>query len=111
MIRPFLFACALACAPAAFAADPPPPPATVAAGQETVTLEVKGLVCDFCARSIEKVFLKKAKAQTVKVDLDSGRVDVLLKPGAALSDELAKKLITESGYNLVKVTRAKAGGA
>lgn len=104
MLRPLLIAAALALAPAALAAPPPPPAATVAAG-ETVTLEVKGLVCDFCARSIEKVFLKKAKAQAVKVDLDNGLVTVTMARAGALSDAQAKKLVTDSGYNLVKIVR------
>lgn len=110
MFRTLMIAAALGAAPAAFAA-PKQSAAPVAsvAGQETLSLEVKGLVCDFCARSVEKVFLRKGKAQAVKVDMDAGRIDVVLKPGAALSDEQAKKLITDSGYNLVKITRTKAG--
>jgi copper chaperone CopZ len=109
MLRTLMIATALVLAPTALAAPKQATTTAAVAGQETVSLEVKGLVCDFCARSIEKVFVKKANAQAVKVDLDTGRVDVLLKPGASLSDDLAKKLITDSGYNLVKITRSKAG--
>jgi copper chaperone CopZ len=105
MFRTLMIAAALVWAPAAMAAPPAPPAASVAAG-ETVTMEVKGLVCDFCARSLEKVFLKKAKASAVKVDLDHGLVTVVMPKPGALSDAQAKKLITDSGFNLVKITRA-----
>jgi copper chaperone CopZ len=105
MLRTLLMTAAIVLAPAAFAA-PPPPAAGAVSGGETVTMEVKGLVCDFCARSLEKVFLKKAKASAVKVDLDNGLVTVVTPKPGALSDAQAKKLITDSGFNLVKITRA-----
>jgi copper chaperone CopZ len=109
MFRTLMICAIVAFAPMSLAAPAPAPsPATALAAGETVTMEVKGLVCDFCARSLEKVFLKKAKAQTVKVDLDHGLVTVVMARAGALSDAQAKKLITDSGFNLVKITRVSA---
>jgi hypothetical protein len=106
MLRTLMMCAAMAFAPMSLASPAPPPaPSAAVAGGETVTMEVKGLVCDFCARSLEKVFLKKAKAQAVKVDLDNGLVTVVMARAGALTDAQAKKLITDSGFNLVKITR------
>jgi hypothetical protein len=67
MLRTLMMCAAMALAPMSLAA-PPPAPAAAVAGGETVTMEVKGLVCDFCARSLEKVFLKKARASCQKLE-------------------------------------------
>jgi hypothetical protein len=49
-----------------------------------------------------------SKAQAVKVDLDNGLVTVVMARAGALTDAQAKKLINDSGFNLVKITRAGA---
>ena len=36
----------------------------------TVYADVNGLVCDFCARALEKVFLKREAVESTDVDLD-----------------------------------------
>tara|TARA_E500000331_G_scaffold183724_1_gene176890 strand:- start:287 stop:535 length:249 start_codon:yes stop_codon:yes gene_type:complete len=36
----------------------------------TVYADVNGLVCDFCARALEKVFLKREAVESIDVDLD-----------------------------------------
>tara|TARA_R110001606_G_scaffold1933_4_gene7514 strand:- start:7325 stop:7738 length:414 start_codon:yes stop_codon:yes gene_type:complete len=80
--------------------------ATPAASGETVTARVNGLVCDFCAQSIRKVFGKQAAVETVKVDLDNGEVVLGMKKGQTLDDETVGKLIRKSGYALVEIKRA-----
>jgi copper chaperone CopZ len=80
--------------------------ATPAASGETVTARVNGLVCDFCAQSIRKVFGKQAAVETVKVDLDNGEVVLGMKKGQTLDDETVGELIRKSGYALVEIKRA-----
>lgn len=88
-----------AMAPADEASAPP------AASGETVTAKVNGLVCDFCAQSIRKVFGKQDAVESVWVDLDHGEVVLGLKAGMDLDDDTIGKLIRKSGYSLVDIER------
>lgn len=72
---------------------------------KTVTVDVNGLVCDFCARSIEKIFSKQAAVENVNVNLDDKIVTIGLKDGQELDDETITKLITDSGYDVEKISR------
>lgn len=94
-MKKFLIAALLAVAPlsAAYAA-------------QTVTVKVNGLVCDFCARSIESMMKKRADVEGVHVDLDKGEVHLKLKDGAKLDDPMLTKLITDSGYQVTGIDRS-----
>ena len=76
-----------------------------AACEDTINVKVSGLVCDFCARSLEKVFLKRGDVAGIKVDLGKGSVVVAMKPGLTIDDATLTKLITDSGYNVSAVQR------
>ena len=41
---------------------------------KTIKIGVEGMVCDFCAQSIQKVFLKQAGVEKVDVNLDIGKL-------------------------------------
>lgn len=93
--------------PVAFA-DQDTPSETAAAAKTMVTAKVNGMVCDFCARAVTKVFGKEEAVDTVHVDLDRGEIHVTLKAGADLSDERVSDLVKKSGYDLVSVERETA---
>lgn len=76
-----------------------------AASAQTVTAKVNGLVCDFCAQAVRKVFKKQEAVESVKVDLDNGKIVLGLKAGADMDDETIGKLIRKSGYSLVSIDR------
>lgn len=80
-------------------------PGAAAPGAEMVTVKVNGLVCDFCARSIEEMMKKRPDVAGVHVDLDKGEVHLNLKPGATLEDPALRKLITDSGYAVTAIVR------
>ena len=80
--------------------------AAIAASAQMVTVKVNGLVCDFCARSIEAMMKKRADVEGVHVDLDKGEVHLKLKADAALDDPTLKKLITDSGYKVTGIERS-----
>jgi copper chaperone CopZ len=84
--------------PADTGADP-------AASAQTITAKVNGLVCDFCAQAVRKVFKKQEAVESVKVDLDNGEIVLGLKAGADMDDETIGKLIRKSGYSLVSIDR------
>lgn len=70
---------------------------------DTINVSVNGLVCDFCARALEKVFSKQDAVSGIKVDLDKGLVTVTMKPNQTIDDETLTKLITDSGYNVTNI--------
>lgn len=76
------------------------------AAAETITANVNGMVCGFCAKSIEKTFSKMSAVQQVTVNLDKKIVTLVLKPKAVLADTDVTKKITDAGYTVVKITRA-----
>lgn len=78
-------------------------PALAAEQCDTLNLKVNGLVCDFCARSIEKTFSKREEVESVHVDLDNGNIHLKLKPGKTLDEATANQLVTDAGYNLTGV--------
>ncbi|MGE4313742.1 MAG: heavy-metal-associated domain-containing protein [Pseudobdellovibrionaceae bacterium] len=69
----------------------------------TVKVDVNGLVCDFCARSIEKVFKEQPAVEGVNVDLDTKVVTIDIKDGQMLDDAVTQKLITDAGYDVVAI--------
>jgi len=80
---------------------------TAAVSAETIRTTVNGMVCGFCATAIEKTFRKQPEVKTVNVDLKSRLVTVTTKEGQTLDDAKLKKLITNSGYSVVSIDRAK----
>ena len=81
---------------------------TAAVADTMITAKVNGMVCDFCARAVTKVFGKEDAVENVHVDLDSGEIHVTLKSGAELSDDRVAELVKKSGYDLVSVERETA---
>jgi copper chaperone CopZ len=80
-------------------------PAVATTGAQSVTVQVNGLVCDFCARSIEAMMKKRTDVSGVHVDLDKGEVHLALKPNAALDDPALTKMITDAGYSVTAISR------
>ena len=74
-------------------------------GCDSVNVNVNGLVCDFCARSIEKVFLREDAVSSISVDLDKGKIGIVMKQSQSLDDSVIEELIVNSGFNLVSIHR------
>jgi len=63
-------------------------------------VSVKGMVCDFCARGIEKTFLRDKSVKKIDVDLANGKVIIAyLKSKNINSDEIEKKILS-NGQNM-----------
>jgi len=58
---------------------------SISTGGPTIVATVNGLVCDFCAQALKKVFQKEEAVKALKVDLDAGEVRIFLKEGQMLS--------------------------
>jgi len=74
---------------------------------ETITASVNGLVCAFCATSIEKTFKKQPAVDKVKVDLDTKLVTISTKDGQTIDDKTITGLITDAGYSVTNIKRQK----
>ena len=77
---------------------------------KTIKIGVEGMVCDFCAQSIQKVFLRQAGVEKVDVNLDIGKVivkmaDVFQDDEDGISDERIKQLFLDAGYSISKIER------
>lgn len=72
---------------------------------QTITVDVNGLVCDFCARALEKTFYQREGVEGVLVNLDTHIVTLEVTEGANLSDGEITELISSAGYNVNKITR------
>jgi copper chaperone CopZ len=70
-----------------------------------ITVDVNGLVCDFCAQSVKKVIGKQDGVTSVDVDLETKKVIINVDDNGVLSDEIITQLITDSGYDLVAINR------
>jgi copper chaperone CopZ len=66
-------------------------------------VNVNGLVCDFCARALEKVFSKEEAIQGINVNLDTKIITINFKDGQSLSDENVTQLITDAGYKVENI--------
>ncbi len=77
------------------------------AAVDKIAVSVNGLVCDFCARALEKVFYKRDGVEGVDVNLDTKIVTLEVVKGTDISDEEITELITDSGYNVTKISRGE----
>jgi copper chaperone CopZ len=89
-------------------AEAPATSETAALGPNVIKAEVNGMVCDFCARAVEKVFSKEDGVTDVTVNLDNGTITITLEEGASISDERVAELVKKSGYDLVAIKRGEA---
>lgn len=71
----------------------------------TIKVDIYGLVCDFCARALEKVFGKEQAVDNIDVDLDAKVVTIHLQAGQHLDDAKIQKYITDAGYNIEEIHR------
>ena len=68
---------------------------------QIAVVNVKGMVCDFCARGIEKTFRKDPSVRKVDVDLSKGKVLIAYEKGSVIDFEDIKKRILSNGQNAI----------
>lgn len=74
---------------------------------EVLHVSIYGLVCDFCARSIEKMLSKKESVDKISVSLENMLVTIRTKQGMNLNDLEVQEVITNSGYEVKEILRVK----
>jgi copper chaperone CopZ len=80
-------------------------PVAATPGPQSITVKVNGLVCDFCARSIEAMMKKRPDVERVHVDLDKGEVHLAVRARSTLDDPTLRRLVTDSGYAVTAIER------
>ena len=60
-------------------------------------VDVKGMVCDFCARGITKTFYKDTAVVKVDVDLETGKIFIAYSKSTKVDFEDIKEKITKNG--------------
>ena len=75
------------------------------AGGQPVVVDVLGVVCDFCATAMNKIFGKRKEVAAVYVDLDKKTLSLALQAGKTLSDQDIEKLAEQAGYRIAAIRR------
>lgn len=74
---------------------------------ETIEMKVNGLVCGFCAQGIEKTLRRDPATADVFVNLEHRLVAVSLKNGQHIPDDVLRKQLTASGYDIKEIARTE----
>ena len=70
-----------------------------------IKVDVHGMVCDFCARALEKVFARQDKVNKIDVSLEDKLVKIYLKQGQDMSDDKVEELVNDAGYAMAGIRR------
>ncbi len=73
-------------------------PVAVPASNE-LKVNVKGMVCAFCAQGIEKKFKAQPEVESIQVSLADKFVKLKFKDGQRLSNEKITAILKEAGYD------------
>ena len=80
----------------------------LAEGGEPIVADVLGVVCDFCALAMNKIFSKREEVAAIYVDLDTKALSLVLAPGASMTDQTIADLAVQAGYRIAEVRRGDA---
>ena len=70
---------------------------------QVAVISVKGMVCDFCARGIEKTFQKDKLVKKIDVDLAQGKVLLAYDKDIQIVFEDIQNKILANGINALKI--------
>ena len=68
---------------------------------QVAVVNVNGMVCDFCARGIEKTFVKDKAVKRIDVDLDRGKVLIAYTKEKEIDFDEIKSKILANGQNAI----------
>ena len=70
-----------------------------------IDINVNGMVCDFCAQSIEKVFMKIDEVKGIKINLENQKVVIYLEEKTNIEDDIISALLKDAGYTVEQINR------
>ena len=71
---------------------------------ETVTIEVNGMVCAFCAQGIAKNLTNHPSVNDANVDLENKKVTISLLKNQQISTATITTIINDAGYSVNKIS-------
>ena len=71
---------------------------------QIAVVNVHGMVCDFCARGIEKTFKKDKNVKKIDVDLSKGKVLIAYNNNQEIKFDDIKEKILINGQNAIDMT-------
>ena len=71
---------------------------------QVAVVNVNGMVCDFCARGIEKTFVKDKAVKKIDVDLERGKVLIAYTKEKEIDFDEIKNKILVNGQNAIDFT-------
>lgn len=74
-------------------------------GGAPVVVDVLGVVCDFCATAMNKIFSKRDEVAAIYVDLDKKTLSLVINDGSVLSDKQIEQLAKQAGYRIAAIRR------
>lgn len=77
---------------------------SLSAQTQTVTVEVKGLSCPFCAYGLEKNFKSLKGAENIKIDIEKGLLTFTLKDQKNITEKVIRQQVKEAGFTPGKIT-------
>lgn len=72
-------------------------------GNQIAVVSVIGMVCDFCARGIEKTFQKDTSIKKIDVDLANGKVLIAYAAAAKIVNEDIEQKILSNGQTVTDI--------
>ena len=70
---------------------------------QIVTVNVNGMVCDFCARGIEKTFYNDNDVKKVKVSLEQGKVLIAYSSNKKVDLDEIKNIFLSNGQTATEI--------
>ena len=70
-----------------------------------ININVNGMVCDFCAQSIEKVFMKRIEVKGINVNLEDQKVVIYLDKETNIEDTTISNIFEDAGYTVEAISR------
>jgi len=83
-------------------------PLAVAQEQQRLEVNISGMSCKFCVRSVEKNLLKLEGIKQTSVNLDEGTARIVMTPGKQGDVKKIKELIRNAGFTPGKVRIVKS---
>jgi copper chaperone CopZ len=71
-----------------------------------ININVNGMVCDFCAQSIEKVFMKRNEVKGINVNLEDQKVVIYLEKERDIEDSVISNIFEDAGYTVETINRS-----
>ena len=71
-----------------------------------ININVNGMVCDFCAQSIEKVFMKRIEVKGINVDLEDQKVVIYLEKKTDIDNTTISTIFEDAGYTVETINRS-----